>query len=183
MRKILIVALALLGITTIYSCGPSKEEKARQLQEYNDSIARARADSIAQVKRNDSIAAAKAKADSIEAAKAAQEAKDQQAIEKITTMFNGHRYNDYGYLEANCTPKLLKKLSADYDYDGGGYAGWDFRSDAQDGPSEVTRIIKVTPLGDFWYRYDYYDMGIRGANKVKLVEQNGKLLFDAVRRL
>jgi len=47
-----------------------------------------------------------------------------------------------------------------------GLATWDFRSDAQDGPSERHEIIKVESLGDDWYQYEFYDMGIKGSHKI-----------------
>ena len=49
---------------------------------------------------------------------------------------------------------MLNKLASDYDYDGFGYAIWDFRSGAQDGDGP-TKILSITPLGDMWYRYDF----------------------------
>lgn len=43
-------------------------------------------------------------------------------------------------LEKCCTQRLLRKLRADYGYDGEGYAVWLFRTGAQDGPDDVSEI-------------------------------------------
>ena len=109
--------------------------------------------------------------------------RDEKAIKMITSMYNGEKYYDNSYLKSHCTNKLLNKLRADYEYDcetGDCLAGWDFRSPYQDGPSDKYGIISVKALGDDWYRYDFYDMGNRGANKVKIIEVDGKLLFDEI---
>lgn len=68
-----------------------------------------------------------------------------------------------------CTQKCLKKLAAAYDYDDGGYAVWEFRTDNQDGdgPSKVT---DVQPDGDGWYTVSYRDMGAKGVTKVLVVD-------------
>lgn len=79
--------------------------------------------------------------------------------EFIRTMYDGRLYEDYEFLENNCSAGLLQRLSNEYDYDGGGYAVWLFRSGMQDGPTNESRILEIEQLGDGWYRYKALDMG------------------------
>ena len=71
----------------------------------------------------------------------------------------GEFYKNYVFAERGagedvikkyCTKKLAKKLADDYEYEGGGYAIWDFRSGSQD-PDE-TKVLKVETLGDMKYK-------------------------------
>ena len=83
-------------------------------------------------------------------------------------------------LEKCCTQRLLRKLRADYGYDGEGYAVWLFRTGAQDGPDDVSEIREVASLGDGRYRVDFVDMGTEGRRIVKIVDENGAMKIDAV---
>ena len=83
-------------------------------------------------------------------------------------------------LEKCCTQRLLRKLRADYGYDGEGYAVWLFRTGAQDGPDDVSEIREVAALGDGRYRVDFVDMGTEGRRIVKIVDENGAMKIDAV---
>ena len=78
------------------------------------------------------------------------------------------------------TQRLLRKLRADYGYDGEGYAVWLFRTGAQDGPDDVSEIREVAALGDGRYRVDFVDMGTEGRRIVKIVDENGAMKIDAV---
>ena len=57
-----------------------------------------------------------------------------------------------------CTARLLKKLQADYDFEDGGYAIWDFRSGEQDsiGKSEIKSVKRVRE--GLVYEVDMVDM-------------------------
>ncbi len=70
-------------------------------------------------------------------------------------MYNKGKYDNVSWLRANCTKKLLSKLKRAYEYDPCPtcYAGWLFRSNSQDGPSNRTEIISVTPIGNNKYKY------------------------------
>ena len=83
-------------------------------------------------------------------------------------------------LEKCCTQRLLRKLRADYGYDGEGYAVWLFRTGAQDGPGGVSEVREVAALGDGRYRADFVDMGTEGCRIVKIVDENGAMKIDAV---
>lgn len=71
-----------------------------------------------------------------------------------------------------CTSKCLKRLAAANEYDAGGYAVWEFRTDNQDG-SGASMVTDVQPDDDGWYTVSYKDMGHKGITKV-LVE-DGKI--------
>lgn len=81
-----------------------------------------------------------------------------------------------------CTPKLLKKLLADNEYEDGGYAIWDFRSIHNDsiGPSKLKSIDRI---GDgLVYKVDMVDMGYPHKATVTLVKTpSGNFLFDNVK--
>jgi hypothetical protein len=107
---------------------------------------------------------------------------DQSIHELISDMYNKSLYNDYAYLKAHCTDKMLKKLQDKYDYDcdsGDCYAVWLFRTGFNDGEG-TSKIICIKPLGDSWYRYDFYDEGHQGANKIKVIEKQGKWYLDDI---
>lgn len=93
------------------------------------------------------------------------------AIEAFfTDVFNERFYEDEGFVRRFCTEKLQKKLKDAYEYDGeDGYATWNFRSDAQDGPSEVYKLVKFVPEGNGWYKYEYIDMGVRGSHRIRII--------------
>lgn len=119
-----------------------------------------------------------------EEAVAANTITDEEAETLITEMYENELYNDNAYLMENCTASLIEKLKADYEYDcleGDCLAGWDFRSRLDDGPSMEHKLLKVTPLGDSWWQYDFIDMGNVASNKVHLVKENGEILFDDVK--
>lgn len=157
-----------------FSCTDKKaaEEAARL-----DSL---RLDSLKQ----DSVAkaVAQAQADSIAKAKADSAARDKEAIDFITDMYNEHKYEDDNFLRKHCTAKVIKKLEADFEYEGGGLASWDFRSGAQDGPSNRYGIVSVTPKGGGWYDYSYYDMGTKGLNSIKLIWTDGEIMIDGIKQ-
>lgn len=68
---------------------------------------------------------------------------ERAAISLITSMYNTKGFDNTAYLKKHCTKKLLKVLKAAYDYEydplPNAYAGWLFRSGAQDGPSNAHR--------------------------------------------
>lgn len=100
------------------------------------------------------------------------------AIEFITAMYNERSYEDDEFLERHCTPEMLNKLKADCEYEGGGYATWDFRSGAQDGPNEQNEIISVTPQNDNWYKYEFYDMGLKDSHEIRVTLTEGIYMIE-----
>ena len=109
---------------------------------------------------------------------------DAKAIEKIQKF-----YKDYVFgqeeatdevINSYCTKKLAKKLADDYEYEGGGYAVWDFRSGAQDGDSDVQKVNNVEALGEGKYKVSYNDMGTKGSCIISVVVDGDNILFDEI---
>lgn len=85
----------------------------------------------------------------------------------IKTMYDNRLYMDDKFLLKHCSPELLNELHEEIDgvdtyepYLFGVY---------QDGVSDRHEIVKVKSLGDNWYRYDFYDQGVKGACRIRLV--------------
>ena len=101
---------------------------------------------------------------------------DTKAIEKIQTFYTNYIFGDEfandSVIAKYCTKNLAQELSKAYDAefsDGGGYAVWKFRSDAQDG-EDIREIEKNT--------VHYNDMGNKGTHTITIVQQDGEIFFD-----
>ena len=117
---------------------------------------------------------------------------DAKAIEKIQTFYTNYIFGDEfandSVIAKYCTKSLALMLSKAYDdeySDGGGYAVWKFRSDAQDG-EDIHEVEKIEPLGNGKYLIHYNDMGNKGTHTITIVQQevekieplgNGKYLI------
>ena len=123
----------------------------------------------------------------LQANQASQAEDDDPAVSMIKDFYAKFLFDEFGEnletfykdIKKYCTPKMIKQLKDDYDYDGEGYAIWDFRSYEQEGAgkSRVTNIEKTGPLN---YTVYMRDMGHVYAVKVKLVQEGDKYKFDAV---
>jgi hypothetical protein len=109
---------------------------------------------------------------------------DTKAIEKIQTFYTNYIFGDEfandSVIAKYCTKNLAQELSKAYDAefsDGGGYAVWKFRSDAQDG-EDVREVEKIEPLGNGKYTVHYNDMGNKGTHTITIVQQSGEIFFD-----
>ena len=109
---------------------------------------------------------------------------DAKAIAKIQTFYSKHIFgNEFAndsVIAKYCTKSLAQELSKAYDNeysDGGGYAVWKFRSNAQDG-EDIHEIEKIEPLGDGKYLVHYNDMGNKGTHTITIVQQDGEIFFD-----
>lgn len=109
---------------------------------------------------------------------------DTKAIEKIQTFYAncifGDEFANDSVIAKYCTKSLAQELSKAYDdefSDGGGYAVWKFRSDAQDG-EDIREIEKIEPLGNGKYLVHYNDMGNKGTHTITTVIQNGEIFFN-----
>lgn len=98
----------------------------------------------------------------------------------IRDMYEKVLYEDYGFLEKHCTEGLLTKLSEAYDYEGDGYAVWEFRSGAQDGPGDEHSVISIEDQGDGWYRYVAMDMGLTFTKRIRLSHEGGKTMIEDI---
>lgn len=109
---------------------------------------------------------------------------DSKAIAKIQTFYSKHIFgNEFAndsVMAKYCTKSLAQELSKAYDnefVDGGGYAVWKFRSNAQDG-EDIQEVEKIEPLGDGKYLVHYNDMGNKGTHTITIVQQDGEIFFD-----
>lgn len=98
----------------------------------------------------------------------------------ISDMYEHTMYEDYDFLEEHCSKALLEKLESLYDYDGEGYAVWEFRSGEQDGPSNEHGIISIESVGDGWYKYTATDMGVVFSRQIKLSHKGNKVVIDDI---
>lgn len=109
---------------------------------------------------------------------------DAKAIEKIQEFYKNYVFGNQEATDAvinkYCTKKLAKKLADDYEYEGGGYAVWDFRSGAQDGDSDVQKVNNVEALGEGKYKVQYNDMGNKGACTITVIVDGDNILFDEI---
>ena len=105
----------------------------------------------------------------------------------ITNMYENKRYEDYDFLEAHCTAKMLQYLKDEFEYDGDGYAGYLFRTSAQDykpGAEDVkNKVLSINKDTEGWYHYMFTDGGWRGENKIKVCVENGEVKVDELERV
>lgn len=160
MKKLMIIAAAAIAV----SCG--NKQAAQQPESDSTAVA------------TDSVVVEKAAPEN-DAAEI-----DAQAIEKIQEFYKNYVFGNKEATDAvinkYCTKKLAKKLADDYEYEGGGYAIWDFRSDAQDGDSDVQKVNNVEALGEGKYKVSYNDMGTKGSCIISVVVDGDNILFDEI---
>ncbi len=75
-----------------------------------------------------------------------------------------------------CTKRLAKKLADDYEYEGGGYAIWDFRSGDQDG--DETKVLNVEALGDGKYKVV---MDGNSSRTISVIIDGDNVFFDEIK--
>lgn len=85
--------------------------------------------------------------------------------------------HDFMKIESHFSPKILKKMSEECPYEGGGYALWIFRTGMQDGPSE-SKIESITPEGDGWYKVSFSDMGFKSSCRFKAEIRDGEVFIS-----
>ncbi|MBR4802834.1 MAG: hypothetical protein IK041_08510 [Bacteroidales bacterium] len=102
-------------------------------------------------------------------------------IEKfITNMYNNSLYIEESFLKEHCTESFLKQLRDDYDYEGEGYANWDFRSESNDGFGD-NKILKFEKK-DGRYYYEASDGGYYFRNIISAFVKDGKVMMDGIAR-
>ena len=107
-----------------------------------------------------------------------------KTIQFIKDSYASYVFGTKNYVPAvkkHCTAKLQKQLKDNYEYDGEGYAIWNFRTGMQDGPSDISKVTSVTALGNGLYKVNFIDMGIKGNRTLKIIDVNGTLKFDAIK--
>lgn len=100
-------------------------------------------------------------------------------------MYDNNRFENYEFLKANCTKKLLGKLESAYEYEGGGYAVWLFRTGEQDGPGAMgCKFTSLEKDQDGNWIVNYTDMGIKARSRFILKEDaDGSFKIDDVKLL
>lgn len=157
MKRIVIIAAAAI----VVSCGNKQQ---------------------AQLTENDSIIVTKDSIELVNEQVETQDAFDNQAIEKIEEFYKKYVFGveelTDEVVNKYCTKKLAKKLADDYEYDGGGYAVWDFRSGNQDGNEDTQEVMGVEVLGNHTYKVQYNDMGAKGNCVISVIGDD--ILFDEI---
>ncbi len=189
-------SLILLAAATAFSCSDKQAQQqqksvddmqAIELQEPSSSAAAA----VSTVETSSSESVAESSSSSIEISSSATASSssisntfDAKVFDKIQTFYSRHIFgNEFpndSVIAKYCTKALAKKLRKDYDSeysDGGGYAVWKFRSDAQDG-EDIREIEKIEPIGKNKYRVHYNDMGNKGTHTITIVQQGGEIFFN-----
>ena len=103
----------------------------------------------------------------------------------ITRMYEGKLYENYDFLQENCSAELLKKLQDAYPYDANGvaYATWLFRSSQQDSKPESNGescMVEVKNDNGDWYIYRAIDMGWKFTKRIKVFNKNGKIVISDI---
>ena len=104
---------------------------------------------------------------------------DEMIMAFITEMYNNSLYVDDDFLEEHCTPRMLQQLKDDYEYEGEGYANWDFRSESNDGFSDENAVINIEKI-DGRYFYEAKDSGYIFRNVLSAFVKDGKVMFDGI---
>ena len=82
---------------------------------------------------------------------------------------------------------MLKYLKDEYEYNGDSYAGYLFRTSAQDykpGAEDVkNKVLSINKDSEGWYHYMFTDGGWRGENKIKVCVENGEVKVDELERV
>ena len=155
-----------LFATAIVSCG--NKQQSQQFEKDSTEVA---IDTIAQ---------------QVDSQAEQQAASDAKVSEKIREFYKdyvfGKKETTDEVINKYCTKKLAKKLAADYDYDDGGYAIWEFRSDNQDGDSDVQEVTNVEAMGNGVYKVSFNDMGTKGSCKISVIIEGEKILFDEIHK-
>ena len=126
------------------------------------------------------------KADSVEVKADTLTAEEEKAMSDsiknfLADMYNRMLFQEDTFLTNHCSEAVMEKLKADYatKYKGEGLAYWDFRSD-KDGSSDLYCIGKITPEKDHWYKYTFYDMGISGMHRIRILVEPDRLVIDSL---
>lgn len=159
MKKLLFIAAAAIAV----SCG--NKQAAQQQENDSTSVKTENVEQVIESSNND-------------------EDVDAKAIAKIQEFYKDYVFGQQDatdeVIAKYCTKKLAQKLADDYEYEGGGYAIWDFRSGAQDGDSDIQEVSNIESLGGGVYKVQYNDMGTKGSCNITVVVDGDNVLFDEI---
>lgn len=154
MKKLFIIAVAAIAV----SCGNKQQ---------------------AQQSESDSTIVADTVAQQVDSQADQQAAIDAKVVEKIQEFYKKYVFGRDEMTDevANkyCTKKLAKKLADDYEYEGGGYAVWDFRSGGQD--SDESKVLNVEALGNGKYKV-VMDGNI--SRTISVIKEGENIFFDDI---
>ena len=71
---------------------------------------------------------------------------------------------------ANCTPSFIEALQRENDFEDGSIAWWALRTMEQEGPSETSEILSITPEGNDVVVVSYLDMGHHASTRLRFVK-------------
>ena len=95
-----------------------------------------------------------------------QEKKDIALVSDFYEHVLGNKPMTDKYLKKALSEETLNSIwEADYEDT---YSFWVFRTGLQDGPSSVSSVESIEPLGEGWYRVTYSDMGNPGVTEVQV---------------
>ena len=95
-----------------------------------------------------------------------QEKKDIALVSDFYEHVLGNKPMTDKYLQKTLSKDVLNSIwEADYEDT---YSFWVFRTGLQDGPSSVSSVESIEPLGEGWYRVTYSDMGNPGVTDVQV---------------
>lgn len=136
-----------------------------------------------------------------EAMKKRLEAKEKEkmmVMEFIKDFYNTRKFYDDDFLREHCSASMKKILRDAFEYDCDPddecFEGTLFRTGYQDVKPNIDQngnytdegvkdgIIKITPLNDNWYNYEFYDMGWMDAHNIKIIVDGDKCIIDDLKR-
>ena len=188
MKKIVFAfcALALISlVVTTTGCNPTVKQAGTDSTAVDDTNAKGQSKGRKAKTKGETDAAkdSVAATDSID--------KDLQALEeqapgRIKDFYLKYVYGGWevseGALRKYCTNRMVRKLRADYDYEGEGFAVWDFRAALDDGDFSVSSFQSVESRGDGVFRAHYKEFGKAGYCDVRMVMEDGKPMIDQIIR-
>ncbi len=93
-------------------------------------------------------------------------------------IFGSDGSGDFEDVVEHFSPEILSKLRNEFEYDGGGYAVWLFRTGAQDGPEDKSEVTSISTGGDGWYTVFFSDMGVKGSCRFQAKLVDGKVFVS-----
>lgn len=95
-------------------------------------------------------------------------------------VFWSDRVGNFEDVVEHFSPEILTKLrkAYEYEYDGSGYAVWLFRTGAQDGLEDKSKVTSISTEGDDWYTVFFSDMGLKGSCRFHAKLVDGKVFVS-----
>jgi len=154
-------ALAAVSLAVLPSCGNTQAASDKPTETVSDTAPKDTAAAIA---------------DTSVTAEANDEAADAKVVEDfLNKLYKNYVFGsrDFAKVKSQFAGSIVKRLRAEYEFDGGGYAVWLFRTANQDGASDKSEVKSVSAEGDGWYTVRYSDMGNAGSTRFKVTVTDG----------